>query len=98
MDRKQELLNLIDNDVALLPLVEDMVYLEEQLDYYRSLPKIKVHPSDKTKQKVTPAAKLYKEYLQQYTNVVKILLKATGTDNEDEESPLRRWMNERLNQ
>ncbi len=96
MDRKEELLNLIGQDTTLKPLVSEMVYLEEQLDYFRSLPKIKVHPNDPSKQKPTPAAKLYKEYLQQYTNVVKILLKATGTDESEEESPLRKWMNQRL--
>lgn len=96
MSRKEELLKLIDNDATLVPLVGEMVYLEEQLDYYRSLPKIKVHPNDPSKQKATPAAKLYKEYLQQYTNVVKILLRATGADESEEESPLRKWMNQRL--
>lgn len=97
MDRKEELLELIENNKALIPLVDEMVYLEEQLDYYRTLPKIKVHPEDPSKQKATPAAKLYKEYLQQYTNIVKILLRATGADESEEESPLRRWMNERFN-
>lgn len=96
MNRKEELLNLIGQDTTLKPLIDEMVYLEEQLDYFRSLPKIKVHPKDPSKQKPTPAAKLYKEYLQQYTNVVKILLKATGTDESEEESPLRKWMNQRL--
>lgn len=93
MDRKEELLKIIENDKTLIPLVTEMVYLEKQLDELRDLPKIKVHPTDKSKQKTTPAAKLYKEYLQQYTNVVKILLRATGTDESEEESPLRKWMN-----
>lgn len=96
MNRKEELLNLIESDLTLLPLVDDMVYLEKQLEQLRALPKIKVHPNDPSKQKTTPAAKLYKEYLQQYTNIVRILLRATGTDMEDDESPLRRWMNEHI--
>lgn len=96
MSRKEELLNLIESDLTLLPLVDDMVYLEKQLEQLRALPKIKVHPNDPSKQKTTPAAKLYKEYLQQYTNIVRILLRATGTDLEDDESPLRRWMNEHI--
>lgn len=96
MDRKEELLELLNNDVTYVPLITEMVYLEGQLDELRELPKIKVHPEDKTKQKVTPAAKLYKEYLQQYTNIVRILMKATGTDETEEESPLRRWMNEHI--
>ena len=93
MSRKEELLKVIENDVTLIPLVTEMVYLEEQLDELRVLPKIKIHPDDPTKQKTTPAAKLYKEYLQQYTNIVRILIRATGADIEDEESPLRKWMN-----
>lgn len=94
MTRKEELIKLIGEDVSLLPLIDDMVYLEKQLEYFRALPMIKVHPLDPNKQKATPAAKLYKECLQQYTNIVRIMLKATGKDIEDDESPLRRWMNE----
>lgn len=96
MTRKEELLKVIENDVTLVPLITEMVYLEEQLDELRALPKIKVHPTDKTKQKTTPAAKLYKEYLQQYTNIVRILTRATGTDMDDEESPLRKWMKDHV--
>lgn len=97
MNRKEELLKVIENDVTLVPLVTEMVYLEKQLDELRELPKIKVHPTDPSKQKATPAAKLYKEYLQQYTNVVKILIRKTGIDEDDEESPLRKWMKEHVN-
>lgn len=96
MTRKEELLKLLNNDITYVPLITEMVYLEDQLDELRKLPKIKIHPSDPTKQKTTPAAKLYKEYLQQYTNIVRILMKATGTDENEEESPLRRWMNEHI--
>lgn len=94
MSRKEELLKILNNDITYVPLVTEMVYLEEQLDELRDLPKIKVHPDDSSKQKATPAAKLYKEYLQQYTNIVRILMKATGADEAEEESPLRKWMNE----
>ena len=94
MSRRTELLSYIDNDIVLVPLVNDMLDLEKQLDYLRTLPKIKVHPKDPTKQKATPAAKLYKECLQQYTNIVRIMLRATGTDMDDEDSPLRKWFND----
>lgn len=97
MKRKDELLKLINNDITLIPLIDEVVYLEEQLDYLRSLPKIKVNPKNPTQQKATPAAKMYKELLQQYSNIIKILLKATGADTDSEDSPLRRWMNERFN-
>lgn len=97
MTRKEELVNLIGQDNAsLLPVVDDMVFLEKQLEQLRALPMIKVHPNDPARQKVTPSAKLYKECLQQYTNIVKILLKATGTDVDDEDSPLRKWSREHI--
>lgn len=98
MDRKSELLKLVNDLPGLVPLVEEAVYLEGQLDYLRKLPKIKVHPEDASKQKVTPAAKLYKELLQQYTNIIRILIRATGADEAEEESPLRRWINERFSE
>lgn len=96
MTRKEELLKLLNNDITYIPLVTEMVYLEDQLDELRELPKIKVHPTDKSRQKTTPAAKLYKEYLQQYTNIVRILIKVTGADETEEDSPLRKWMNEHI--
>lgn len=96
MSRKKQLLDLIEHDPVLTPLIDDVIELENQLDLLRELPKIKVHPKDPTKQKATPAAKLYKECLQQYTNIIRILMKATGTDLEDEESPLRKWFNEHM--
>ena len=46
MNRKKELLNLIGDNKALIPMVDEMVYLEEQLEIFRALPKIKLHPSD----------------------------------------------------
>ena len=91
-NRKEELLKVIENDTTLTPLIDEVVYLEEQLDYLRTLPKIKVHPRNPEMQKTTPAAKLYKEMLQQYTNIIRILMRATGTDIEDDESPLRKWV------
>lgn len=96
MSREKELQDLTGNDKLLNPLITDMVSLEEELTYLRGLPKIKVHPKDPTKQKATSAAKLYKECLQQYTNIVRILMRATGADVEDEESPLRRWFNDHV--
>lgn len=96
ISREKELLSLIDHDKLLIPLISDMVNLEEQLTYLRTLPMIKVHPKDPSRQKATPAAKLYKESLQQYTNIIRILMRATGVDDGDEESPLRKWFNEHM--
>ena len=96
MTRKEELIEAVHGNTLLIPLVSDMVYLEEQLEYLQTLPKIRIHPDDPSKQKATPAAKLYKELLQQYTNIVKVMLRATGSEDIEEESPLRKWMNEHV--
>lgn len=87
---------MTEGDENLEPLLDEIVYIEEQLEYLKSLPQIKVHPKDKTKQKATPAAKMYKEMFQQYTSALRILLKATGADEAEAESPLRKWVNERF--
>lgn len=97
MDRYDELLQLIDNDIALVPLVDEVVFLENRLEELKKLPFIKVHPKDPTKQKATPAQKQYKELLQQYVNIIRVLIRATGTDESDEESPLRKWVREHVN-
>lgn len=96
MTRKEELIEAVHGNTLLIPLVSDMVYLEEQLEYLQTLPKIRIHPNDPSKQKATPAAKLYKELLQQYTNIVKVMLRATGSEEIEEDSPLRKWMNEHI--
>ena len=98
MTRKEELIEAVHGNTLLIPLVNDMVYLEEQLEYLQTLPKIRIHPDDPSKQKATSAAKLYKELLQQYTNIVKVMLRATRSEDIEEESPLRKWMNEHVDQ
>lgn len=97
LERKEELMKLVNdsNRTTILPLIDQMIYLENQLDYYRTLPMIKVNPENPMQQKATPAAKLYKEFLQQYTNVVKVISRITTNENEQEESPLRKWANRR---
>lgn len=80
------------------PLIAETAYLEGELDFLRSLPKIRVHPDDPRKQQATPAAKLYKELLQQYTNCVKVLSTVLRREAPEEESPLRAWLEERRQQ
>lgn len=76
----------------MIPIIEQMVFLEERLDYLKTLPFIQVHPKDPMKQRGTPAQKQYKELLQQYTNILKVVTKQSGSDASDDESPLRRWV------
>lgn len=97
MDRKSELLEIIDHNKALIPLVDEVVFLEGRLEELKKLPFLKIHPKQPDLQKATPAAKQYKEFLQQYTNAVKILMRASGIDEDDEDSPLRKWVKEHMN-
>lgn len=91
MSRKEELLQAIENDVTLTPLVDEIIFLEEQLIKLKGLPFIKVNPNNPAQQKSTPAQKQYKELLQQYTNILKILSRGEEDENKSE-SPLRKWV------
>ena len=96
MTRKEELMSVFkDADEKkksiMLPLINEVVFLEQQLDKLKKMPFIKSHPNNQELQKATPAAKQYKELLQQYANCIKILGHVSGTDEGDNDSPLRRW-------
>ena len=97
MTRREELLKVIGDNEILLPLVDRLLFLEEQLEKLEKLPLIKVNPKNPEQQKTTPAAKMYKEYLQQYINCIKAIEKSTGADETEEESPLRKWVSKRVN-
>lgn len=75
-------------------LLEEKAFLETRLEELRKLPFIKVNPKNPVQQKTTPAGKQYKELLQQYINLIKALEKLS--ENENEISPLREWLNNHL--
>ena len=96
--RKQELLQIINkagsqNDIKAAQLVDEVIFLEEQMVELKKLPFINVNPKNPMQQKTTPAAKQYKEFLQQYNNCLRLLFRLSGDMGEsEEESPLRRWI------
>lgn len=71
-------------------LIDEMVFLEENLERLRGMPFLRIHPNDPTRQKATPASKQYRELLSQYTAIVKTLARVSNDDGE-EDSPLRQW-------
>jgi len=93
--RTRELEKIVGDDPLLRELINDAVFLEAEIEDLRKLPAIKVDPNNPERQKQTAAAKLRKEDMQQYTNIMKILLHASGADEAEEESPLRMWMRKR---
>lgn len=99
MSRKEELLKTFeqieDTKGIILPMIDDVVFLEEQLQELRKLPFMKVNPNNPAQQKPTAAAKQYKELLQQYNNCIKILTGILRKDAPEEESPLRAFLNSR---
>lgn len=99
MSRKEELLKLFDQiedtKGIIMPLIDDVVFLEERLKELRKLPFIKVNPKNPAQQKPTAAAKQYKELLQQYNNCIKILTGILRKDTPEEDSPLRAFLNAR---
>lgn len=93
MGRKEEILQLlkdVEHKDLLVKSVDDLLFLEDQLEELRTKPHIKYHPTNPSLQKRTEAGKLYKEYLQQYNNLVKTLCSVLyKNDSEASESPLR---------
>ena len=55
-------------------LMDEVIFLEERMEDLKKFSFISVHPKNPCLQKVTPAAKLYKECSQSYMNAVRILL------------------------
>lgn len=92
--RKSELNKFLSDSglpsVQFSGLIEEMAFLEENLEKLRGMPFLRVHPTDPSKQKATPASKQYRELLSQYTAIVKTLARVSNDDGE-EDSPLRKW-------
>ena len=102
MTRRKELLKIVCGDgkaeeAAVTNLIDEVVFLEEQMTALKKYPFILVSAQNPSFQKATPAAKQYKEFLQQYNNSLKLLLKISGGEEEQEaESPLRKWARENV--
>ena len=99
MTRKENLIKALEGaDMVLIEnVIDEVIFLEKQLKALKKLPFIKVNPDNQAQQRATPAQKQYKELLQQYNNLIKLLFAASGQNESDSESPLRRFFNKRDN-
>lgn len=101
MNRKQELLGLLkggaQDELKARQLIDEIVFLEQRMMELKQYPFIAVNPKNPAQQKPTAAAKQYKEFLQQYNNSLRLLLRITGDigSEGEEESPLRAWLKSR---
>ena len=97
MSRREEIdtaLNGITNETAAVisPLIDNVLFIERNLEDLKKLPFIAVNPNNPMQQKYTAAYKQYKELYQQYTIGVKILLSVIDDKTVTQDSPLQRWV------
>lgn len=77
-------------DMTQREMEEHISFLQAQLQYLKTLPFLRVNPNDPSQQKPTPAAKQYKELMQQYINLVKAydtLLDKADAKNKNSDIP-----------
>lgn len=87
--REKTIYEYIDENPIYRPLVQEMVALEKELVRLRKEPTVLQHPLYPEKVKPNPLAKMRKEFLQQYINIVKALEHIAKKDAGTEVSPLR---------
>lgn len=104
MTRREELIAIIPDDSIDLvtDVIDEIIFLEEKLVELKKLPFIQVNPKNNMQQRSTPAAKQYKEFLQQYINCVKVVEGVIYRDKrldsgDEEDSPLRKWFKDNAN-
>lgn len=79
------------------PLINEAVYIEEQMRFLKSFPLIKSREyNGEIQTKVTAAGKQYREYLQTYTNIIDKLCRMLGKVEGEEDSPLREFYNKMM--
>lgn len=103
MERKNKLMALFSESskTIMSQMIDEIIFLEDHLKKLKNMPFISVNPNNPIKQRNTPAGKMYKEFLQQYINCIKMVEYAIYKeqkmeDKEATESPLRKWFKENV--
>lgn len=101
MDRRAEIdkaLNGITDETAAVisPLIDNVIFIEENLAELKKLPFISVNPKNPAQQRYTVAYKQYKELYQQYVQGVKVLLSVVDDRETGTESPLQQYFKSRM--
>lgn len=101
MGRRAEIdkaLNGITDETAAVisPLIDNVIFIEENLAELKKLPFISVNPKNPAQQRYTVAYKQYKELYQQYVQGVKVLLSVVDDRETGTESPLQQYFKSRM--
>lgn len=100
--RKADLLAALDDidesrRAVLLPVVDEVIFLETQMAHLRTLPFIRINPADPAMQKQTEAARQYTKLNAAYLQSIKVLCSGLNKGAlEDDDSPINRWLKARL--
>ena len=78
-------------------LIDELLFLEEQIAGLKKYPFIKFHPKYPSLQKQTVAGKQYHTYMNEYTVLVRILISLSKQGDDTVESPLRQFL-EKMNE
>ena len=93
--RLKELNDFVGNDkvIFLRNLIDDIVFMEEQLERLKKQPFVMTNVANPSNTKRTESSKLYLSLMAQYTQDIKALSYLAGKSGEEEEiSPLRLYM------
>lgn len=81
-----------NNYVLVKNTISEMIFVEDKLEYLKTLPFIKVHKEKPELQKATPAAKQYKELMQNYLYMTKILVTLINKINFEEDDAFSKFL------
>ena len=97
MEKYKDLLEAFEkadpnNLILVKNTIAEMIFIEEKLEYLKTLPFIKVHKEKPELQKATPAAKQYKELMQNYLYMTKILVALINKINFEEDDAFSKFL------
>lgn len=75
-------------------LIAEAIFCEEQMTELKKLPFIAVNPKNAQQQKITSAARLYKDYSASYRDTIRIMLNILRKVDSDEQNDLLRRLEE----
>ncbi len=97
MERTQELkelFNSLDERIKkfINPMLEEIAFLEKHLTELKKYPFISVNPYNVDQQRTTSACNQYKELMQSYTGIVKMLRPLLQNGNSADVDPVAEFM------